>query len=111
MKKFLKWIALSSVLLFYAFLYIATTKTVPCDALCEKIGQVSQELSTGRPYIYITYTCTANTLCVFVNDSIQRNWNALADTACIYLKNKSINSYGVSVIGRFRDTLAKTKCP
>ena len=111
MKKHLKWIVLSSVLLFYAFLYIATTKTVPCNDLCMKMGQVSVELSSRRPYIYQAYNCNTNMLCVFVNDSIQQNWSALADTACLYLKNKNINSYSVSVIGRSRDTLARTKCP
>jgi hypothetical protein len=109
MKKNLKWLLLSGVLLFYAALYLATEKK--CDDECQKLKRVGTKLNND-PSVYNNYQCGTDMLCVHVNDSISRNWGTLADTACQYLKNEGLQHYNVYIVARTnQDTLAKQTCP
>src|SRR5215218_5971461 len=109
MKKNLKWLLLSGVLLFYASLYLATQKK--CDDECQKLKWVGTKLSNDLS-VYNSYQCGTAMLCVHVNDSLSRNWSTLADTTCRYLKNEGLQIYNVYIVARTnQDTLAKQTCP
>jgi hypothetical protein len=109
MRKNIKGLLLSSLLLFYAFLYIATQKK--CDDQCRKMDRIDRKLSADTA-INGTYQCRTDMLCVYVNDSLSRNWTAVADTACSLLNNEGLQNYTVAVLSSpERDTLVKQKCP
>lgn len=109
MKPKRRWLVLSSVLLFYAALYTATSKK--CDGTCEKMDRINRRLVTD-PAIYGTYPCRTDFLCVAADDSVSRNWAAVVDTACLYLNNEGLHNYTVAILGGAnRDTLAKQRCP
>lgn len=106
-----KWLLFSTVLLFYALLYIATAKSTKCDEVCQKFDKVDSLLKKDAA-VYGTWHCKTDVLCVYVNDSTSRNWNSVADTACLYMNNEGLLHYNVSIIGSFnRDTLLKQACP
>jgi len=102
----------SLILVVYALLYTATTKRLPCEDTCEKIGQVSASLQNNRPFVNYAYQCGDSGLCVVVRDTIPYSWNLLADTACIYLKTQSLFNYNVTVLKiSIVDTIGQQKCP
>ena len=110
MKEQLKWIILSSVLLFYAFLYVATTKKQNyCDS-CEKFVSISNKLLKD-PFVLGANQCNTAMLCVYVKDTAAHNWSNVGDSAGVYLKESGFTSFTVAIIGRNKDTLSKTKCP
>lgn len=116
MKKGFKWLVLSSVLIFYAFLYIATTKRpygLPpaCDEICDKVKRI--DTLVRRVYTQTSvYSCRSDMVCLLVADSASINSKNLADTTCMYLNNEGLQNYTVSVIGYpSQDTLLKQKCP
>lgn len=109
MKKSFKWLLVSGVVLFYAFLYMATSKK--CDDECQKLKKVGTELRKDSA-VNNTYQCGTAMLCIYVADSTGRNWNAFADMACQHLNNEGLQNYSVIIVeGINRDTLAKKICP
>jgi hypothetical protein len=104
-------IGLFAILLFYSLLYVATTKEYPCDGVCKKIEDVSSSLHNNRTYVLGAYQCRDSVLCVMVRDSIPQNWDALADTACLFLRSQSLIHYRTVVVNQRQDTLAKKICP
>jgi hypothetical protein len=114
MKKQIKWFVLSGVLLFYSFLYIATSKVqmpYACDDECMKFRKVDSLIRTTYPQTY-SYKCNTDVLCLNLFDSSQYATQGLADTACMYLQNEGLLSYKISIIGNNgRDTLLNQPCP
>jgi hypothetical protein len=105
MKPVFKGLLFSSVLFFYALLYLATQKK--CNDQCQKMDRVDRRLSADS-VVYGTYQCCSDILCVYVNDSINRDWKTIADTACLYLNNEGLKNYTVAVLrSPERDTLVK----
>lgn len=104
-------VGLSAILGFYALLYLATTKKMQVCDECQKIADVSTSLRMNRPYVQTVYECRDSTLCVFVSDTVQHDWGALADTACMYLQFQSLNAYRTVILRQFGDTLLDRKCP
>jgi hypothetical protein len=104
-------IGLFLILLFYSLLYIATSKDYPCEGVCKKMSDVSTSLRNNRLYVLGAYQCRDSMLCVMVRDSIPQNWDALADTACIFLRSQSLINYRTVVVNQRQDTLAKKICP
>jgi hypothetical protein len=113
-KEYGRWLLLSVVLLFYAFLYIATTKAeVPyvCDEECEKLRKVDSLMRNNYPQMY-TYKCNTDIICLNLFDSTQSATAGLADTACMYVKNEGLLNYKINVIGNnSMDTFLKQPCP
>jgi hypothetical protein len=110
MKSRLKWTLFSFVLVFYAFIYIATSKEMPCDEICDKFMAASSMIEKDRAYIRWASRCRDTSLCINV-DTSARNWNALADTACMYLNGLNLNNYRVIITTTRGDTVANKKCP
>jgi hypothetical protein len=109
MRKQVKWLLLSSVLCFYALLYLATQKK--CDDECQKLKAVDRALRSDAA-VYNTYQCGTAMLCVHVYDTLNRDWNNTAATACSSLNNEGLQHYKVYVVGRtHQDTLARQTCP
>lgn len=109
MKRNFRWLLLSGMLLFYAFLYLATSKK--CEDECQKLKRIGAELKKDSA-VYDTYQCGAVMLCIHVNDSAGRNWNEMADRACGYINNEGLQQYTVTIVGGInRDTLATKTCP
>jgi hypothetical protein len=110
MKKYLKYAVLSSILILYALLYMATSKPMPCEDLCEKLVRMQQLAS--RPYITSHDMCNNNTYCVFVDTSYQKNWASVSDTICGYIRDVRLGDFMVLILNRDRqnDTLHKRKC-
>ena len=108
-----KWVILSVATVFYALLYLATTKDVPVSDFCSK-SVIAGSMLSGRSYVYVSGCCTDTALCVHVKDTTGIDWNLLADTACTYLHNEGLDHYRVFVI-RHRstgnDTVVNKKCP
>ena len=110
MKKVFKWLTFSGILGLYFFLYVATAKSTKCDDECQKFQRVDSSLS--NPVIYGTYRCRTNILCIYVNDSLSRDWTVIADSACYFMKQEALLNFNVAIVGTFnRDTLLKQKCP
>lgn len=105
-------ISLFAILSVYSFLYIATTKKEPICDWCQKINDAGYYLKNNRPYVLGTYPCGVSTnLCIKVNDSILHDWNALADTACMYLKSQNLSNYRTIITNQIGDTLVNRNCP
>jgi hypothetical protein len=109
---------LFSVLLGYAFLYIATSYQPRCEDDCEKISNVSQALSGTRPYVFTVRRCTnqavSDTLCIFVRDTAGINWSLFADTACMTATQYGLPRQKILVINvevSPYDTVATKICP
>jgi hypothetical protein len=113
-KEYGRWLLLSGVLLFYAFLYIATTKKrmpYDCDDECEKLRKVDSLILLKYPQTY-TYKCNTAMFCINITDTVQIPRQGLADTACMYLKDQGLLNLSVSVVANAgRDTLLKQTCP
>jgi hypothetical protein len=109
-RKFNLW--LSAILIAYSLLYIATSKTVPCDnPMCQKMENITNALRNRHPYFYSIGECRDSVMCAWVKDTTQINWNAFADTVCLYLNSESLLHYSTIVINVRGDTLARKKCP
>jgi hypothetical protein len=113
-----KKLVLFLVLAGYAFLYVATTKQLPCDDDCEKTGNMYQDLSAGRTYVLGVFRCTyprlSDSLCVFVRDTTGINWDLFADTACIAATRQGLLQQKIFVIKNVNlvtDTVARKVCP
>lgn len=109
---------LFSVLLGYAFLYIATSYHVPCEDDCEKTSNTYQALATNRPYVITVRRCTyqavSDTLCVFVRDTTGINWSLFADTACMTATQYGLPRQKILVVNievSPYDTVATKICP
>src|SRR5688572_13532515 len=101
----------SAILIFYAFLYVATKKEY-CDDLCQKIQEINIQMRQSRSFITGAYQCGDSILCVAIRDTIPYSWNNLADTACIYLETQSLFDYRVVIIkDNYIDTLGQQQCP
>ena len=116
MKKNFKWLVLSSVLLFYSFLYVATSveKDVPprCDENCMKFRTVTDKIFADSLQAVSTVQCSTAQFCITVNDSTNNNWAAMADSACSYMKEEGLIDYTVNIIGYYNGhTLVKQFCP
>ncbi len=103
-------LGLFAILVAYSLLYIATTKPKKCDDLCQDFNDACNLIRRDRPYVTQAFHCWDSTLCMYVMDSSQNNWNALADTACMYLKFHSINGFRIIIINQNQDTLADKNC-
>jgi hypothetical protein len=101
-----------AILILYGLLYIATTRTTRCDDKCMKYYGIDTMLRKNRDYIVYSYACRDTSFCVFVKDSVARNWPALADTACTYLQAVSLPSTRIIITSTITgDTLASQRCP
>lgn len=110
-KNIISLLLLSSIIAFYGFLYLACSVD-KCDDTCYKLIDVSDQIQKDSVRIAYAYQCGAGSFCIMVKDSISQNWNGLADTACLYIKNKGLQNYTVQIIGNnTRDTLVKQTCP
>jgi hypothetical protein len=95
---------------FYALLYLACSVD-KCDDACYKLSDVSRSIKKDSLVVY-SIQCGTGSFCINVNDSMQRNWNGLADTACQYIRNKGLRNYTVTIISDISlDTLLKQTCP
>lgn len=111
MKTNLKWLVLSGVLFFYAFLYIATSIDKKCDDVCQKFDKINLEIKKDSAVVY-AYQCSSIGYCIDVNNTLLRNWIGLADSACMFIKNEGLQNYTVHVIDhQNQDTLLKQTCP
>lgn len=100
-----------AILIFYALLYIATTRVERCDDQCQKYYGVDTMLRKNRPYVYDAFKCADTVFCLYVNDSIARNWPGLADTACSYLRSVSLPPVRIIVASaNTNDTLVSQRC-
>jgi hypothetical protein len=97
------------VLLFYAFLYLATSKK--CDDECQKLKRIGAELRKDSA-VYNTYQCGTAMFCMYVDNAASRNWTEMANEACGFMMNEGLRHYTVNIVGGTnRDTLAKSTCP
>ncbi len=117
MKK-VKVVLLSLILLVFALLYLATSVPDRCLEDCQKVNDFAVELMQNRKYIYGVFRCSRNanadTLCVFANDSVNINWNLLADTACAIATQKGLIRQTIFFIDNRAlplDTMAIKVCP
>jgi hypothetical protein len=111
MKKNLKWVVLSGVLFFYAFLYLATTRR-QCDDICQKFDRVSNHLLTDSCVVWLGQTNTSQYLLIVREYPPCSSWKALADSACRYMNNEGLRNYTVVIVSHdARDTLLKQTCP
>ncbi len=104
-------------LVFYAGLYIATSKQYICEGDCEKLIKITEVLQANKSYVYGASRCTgrqgSDTLCVYVQDTIGIDWNNLADTTCHIAQENGLFQQKVFVIknGTFpNDTVARKIC-
>ena len=116
--RIIKSLILPLIFIVYAFLYIATTKNIPCDGDCEKVYQTGIVLRNSRTYVYGVYRCTqpriSDTLCVMVKDTIGINWNLFADTVCIIATQQGLIRQKIFVLKNGTsppDTLSRKVCP
>jgi len=106
-----KRVLLFLVLIVYAGLYIATKPDL-CEDDCQKYGNFQVLMTANRPYILSAGACSATLICIGVNDSVQRNWAVLADTACSYIKKVGLAGKSVALVSAWnQDTLAQQTCP
>lgn len=105
---------LGLLLCFYAFLYLATSRDVPCETdECFKLESIDSLLKKN-PGVAHTGRCHTNRLCIQVDDiNYTRNWKGIADTACMYLKEKGLHHFSVDILStRDRgDTIHAQDCP
>ncbi len=101
---------LASVILFYAFIYLATSKVVPVSEFCAKANTAGGLIK--RSYVYGAGCCGDTAFCINVKDTIGVDWDLLADTACIYLHTQGLDHYRVFIIRNTAtsDTLINKKC-
>lgn len=117
--KIIKLLLLPLLLFSFAFLFMATSKVVPCEGDCAIVQDVYQALRNGREsYVNYVYRCGYNqvsdTLCIFVKDTTGINWNSLADTACQEASQRGLSRQKIFVIkdlSSTTDTLARIICP
>ena len=105
-----KWIIVSLIILFYAFIYVATSKVVPISAFCAKTMNIDSLLKANRSYVYGS-SCWDSGIQITVKDTAI-NWNLFADTVCMYLHMDGVDHSRV-VVSRevMPDTLVDRKCP
>jgi hypothetical protein len=113
-----KSILLFLILGFYSVLYIATKRVLPCEADCQSVLTVQQNLRMNRSYVEGVFRCSyrlaSDTLCVMVKDTIGVNWNLLADTACSIATQAGLLQQKIFIIKNWSspiDTLARKVCP
>jgi hypothetical protein len=117
MKTLTKSFILSAILIFYSFLYWATSVD-KCGEDCVKQSQLSDLLTKNRSYVYGASRCysgyNADTLCVYVKDTTGINWNLFADTACLYASSVGFSRQTILVLNNAiypPSTLARKQCP
>jgi hypothetical protein len=111
-----RFLVLSLIIVFYAFLYIATRKDPPCENDCPKIGAIVSTLVTKYNYVYGVNRCEnmPTGLCVVVMDTPGVDWNHLADTTCFLAKQQNLYAQQVLILknGSYPyDTLGRAQCP
>jgi len=119
MKPLTKGLILFGVVLFYAFLYIGTTYPVRCEEDCQKISRLDTTLRGKYDYVHWASRCTnsptSDTLCIWVKDTTGINWNAFADTICLYSNSVGLYQQKLflikSNIAALPDTVARKQCP
>lgn len=117
--KIVKLLLLPLLLFSFAFLFMATSKVLPCEGDCATVQDVYMALRNGREsYVNYVYRCGYNqvsdTLCIFVKDTTGINWNSLADTACMEASRRGLTRQKIFVIKDLSspiDTLARIICP
>src|SRR5690349_10059075 len=110
----IKHLLLPLILIAYASMYIATTKkeSFRCNEICMKFSQIDTMVLFRRPFITSASQCHDTAFCVLVYDTIPRNWNLLADTACMYMNSLSLFNYRVIIRSNVNgDTLVNKRCP
>lgn len=117
--RIIKILLLPLVLFSFAFLFMATSRVVPCEGDCAVVQDVSQALRNGREsyVIYVNrcgYNQVSDTLCIFVKDTTGINWNSLAEAACLEASQRGLTRQKIFVIKDLSsptDTLARIICP
>ncbi len=119
MKTKFKFIFVALVLAVYSLMYVATTPPPGppmCDPFCEQLHRVESHLfATG--YVLNAAQTNQNHFSIMVKDTIGPNWNSLADTTCVLMKQENISRPFEIFVIQFRagasglDTLARKNCP
>jgi hypothetical protein len=120
MSKRYKFIALSIVILAYAFMQIATRKDV-CNSDCQAIGSIFVDLDKTYPdAVYSVQRCSLGTssdsICVYVNSAVVTNWNQVAERTCTLATANGLLQQKVYILANttnimVTDTLARLQCP
>jgi hypothetical protein len=117
MKPLTKSLILLAVVVFYAFLYWATSIDRKCDEDCQRIYQLDTILLNKYRYLYTVNRCgraPTDTLCVYVRDTSGINWDRFADTVCTYANSVGLRQQQLFIIRNTSfpaDTVARKKCP
>ena len=111
-----RFLVLSVIIVFYAFLYIATRKNPPCENDCPKMQSIATTLTQAHKYVYGINRCENRPtgLCVLVQDTPGVDWNHLADTTCYLAKEQNLFAQEVLILksGSYpNDTLGRAQCP
>ena len=111
MRTLRRYAVLATILGLYCLLYVATSKNDCLYDDCYKFVIISDSLNKN-PFVKGSNKCNTNQFCVYVNDSIARNWAGISDTTCRYLQEKEAPHFIVSVISfHTQDTLLNRQCP
>ena len=82
-----KYLFLFGIVIFFAFILIATKKNFPCEGDCQIVHDLNNAISQNRTDYFIglsrfRYGQVNDTLCVHVKDTLGINWSNFADTIC-----------------------------
>ena len=120
MKLITKSLILFSVVIFYAFLYIATQPpdSYRCDEDCQRVFRLDTMLSNRFSYIYGVGRCTArpaDSICIYLRDTTGIDWNRFADTVCSFANSVGLYRQRILLIRQGvaapADTVARKNCP
>ena len=119
MKPLTKSFILLAIVVFYAFLYWATSvdKGYLCDEDCQRVNQLDTLLLHRYTYLYSVNRCSrtpTDTLCVYVRDTTGINWDRFADTVCLYANSIGLRQQKLFIIRSISfqpDTVVRKQCP
>jgi hypothetical protein len=116
--KLLKKFIPALIIIAFSFLYIATSKVVPCDDYCRQLYRLDTMVMKNRSYVGYVGSCISgkpknDTLCISIFNSQGIDWNLFADTVCTYAAQIGMTGQTILVLkyGSPPDTLAKKHCP
>ena len=117
--KLLKKFIPALIIIAFSFLYIATSKVVPCDDYCQQLYRLDTMVRNTRNYVGWVGSCISgksrnDTVCVSIYNPPAMDWNLFADTVCTYTGQIGMTGQTILVLkynGASLDTLAKKHCP
>ena len=118
MKPLTKSLILSSVVLVYAILYIATSYGGRCDEDCQTVFRLDSTLRNKYDYVWGVQRCIyrqgTDSLCIMVKDTVGIDWDRFADTVCTYSNSIGLRRQEIFILRNSvfpPDTLARKRCP